>query len=487
MTTTSTELYQLSALELARAIRQGRASVLEVTVQALERAEVLGPRVGAFVHLAHEHALRQAALLDARPELARDSLLRGVPCPVKDLAMVAGLPFTAGSPVMAGTVATRDDGSAILLREAGTVMLGKTNTPEFGLPCYTEPEVAPPARTPWDLGRSAGGSSGGAAAAVSAGIVPIAHGSDGGGSIRIPASVCGLVGLKPSRGRVSPGPAGVDGVSLATNGVLTRTVADTAAALDVLDAHWPGDGYLLPDERFLAGLERAPEHLRIGLLTQPSNVDTTVDPACLRAVERTARVLRELGHEVVEAPVPYAAERWAAFIDLWAVMSLGAPVPREREHELRPLTQWLRGLGRQVTGLAHAEAISRTQQLTRDVATAWQGLDVVLTPTLAQPPARIGQLRHDEDPELDFWDQTRFTPWTSTSNLTGRPSISLPLHREVIDGVELPIGVMLTGTLGHDGLLLRLARQLELAMPWPSGPRELLDDPGRARSGVEAE
>lgn len=461
----------LSALETARAIARRETTALEVTVAALERAETVGPAVGGFVHLAHERALGQAARLDAHPDLAQGSPLRGVPCPIKDLSMVRGLPFQAGSAAFNPLPAPVDDGVVTLLHRAGTVMTGKTTTPEFGLPCYTEPDVAPPARTPWDLTRSAGGSSGGAAAAVAAGIVPMAHGSDGGGSIRIPASVCGLVGLKPSRGRISFGPHGVDGVALASHGVLTHTVADTAAGLDALSQPWPGDSCPLPGTGFLAQLEQAPRALRIGLLTAPSNVETGVHPACLRAVEQAALLLERLGHQVQPAPPPYAPERWRAFIALWSVMALSAPVPPDREDQLRPLTRWLRDQGRRVAGLQHAEALAETQRLTRDVAVAWQNVDVVLTPTLAQPPAPVGALRNDDDPEQDFWDQTRFTPWTSTANLTGRPSISLPLHREVVDGVELPTGVMLTGTLGQDAQLLRLARQLELAQPWPRPPQ----------------
>lgn len=475
-----TRIHELSALDLAAAIRGGEVSALEVTVDALERSEGLGPTIGAFIHLAHQQALTSAAALDAHPRTAQGSPLRGVPCPIKGLTMVQGMPWAVGSRVFAGQTATLDDGVTQLLRGAGTVMTGLTTVPEFGLPCYTEPDDQPAARTPWDPSCSAGGSSGGAAAAVAAGLAPIAHGSDGGGSIRIPASVCGLVGLKPSRGRVSPGPHGTDGVALSTHGVLSRTVRDTAAGIDVLSAHWPGDGYLLPDPRtsFLTRCWVPPERLRIGVLTRPSNVDTEVHPACLRAVDKAVAVLEGLGHHVAEAPVPYAPGRWAAFIDLWSVMALGAPVPADREQELRPLTRWLREHGRSVTGVAHAAAVQRAQQLSRDMAVAWQGFDVILTPTLAQPPARIGQLRNDDDPERDFWDQTRFTPWTSTANLCGRPSISLPLHRERIDGIELPIGVMFTGELGHDETLLRLSVELEEAAPWPALPVPLAVEGG---------
>ena len=258
-----TEIHELTALELASAIREREVSPTEVLDHTLERADRLGSRVGAFVTLTPDlardqaHAVEKAILGGGEaPPLA------GVPCPVKDLAMVAGIPFTAGSAALASTVAPVDDGVVSLLRDAGTLMIGKTNTPEFGLPCYTEPDIAPPARSPWDLSRSAGGSSGGAAAAVAAHIVPVAHASDGGGSIRIPASVCGLVGLKPTRGRVSAGPHGVDGAGLAGSGVLTRDVRDTAALLDVLAHNRPGDTFVLPGPAttFVDACERAPAH-----------------------------------------------------------------------------------------------------------------------------------------------------------------------------------------------------------------------------------
>ena len=257
-----TGLADLTALATAAAIRAGRVSAVEVTEAALRRAEERGPAVGAFAFLAPERALAEARLVDrqVRDGAAEGRPLLGVPCPIKDLNPVAGVGFEAGSATLRGTIAEVDDGIVEWLREAGTVMLGKTSTPEFGFPCYTEPDGRPPARTPWDLRRSAGGSSGGAAAAVAAGIVPLAQASDGGGSIRIPAAACGLVGLKPSRGRVSAGPLMVPGPGLGTAGVLSRDVADTAAALDVLAGYRVGDTYLAPApaEGFLAATRRRP-------------------------------------------------------------------------------------------------------------------------------------------------------------------------------------------------------------------------------------
>ncbi len=467
-----TEIHELTALELAAAMRHREFSPTEVLDHTLRRANELGPRVGAFVTLTPDLARDQALAAD-KAVLAGGDLppLLGVPCPIKDLAMVAGVPFGAGSAALAGTVAPVDDGVTTLLRAAGTVMIGKTTTPEFGLPCYTEPDVAPPARTPWDLERSAGGSSGGAAAAVAAGIVPVAHGSDGGGSIRIPASACGLVGLKPTRGRVSPGPYGVDGAGLAVNGVLTRDVRDTAAALDVLASGWPGDLHVLvpPATTFLEACELDPGVLRVGVLTTPVIAEgAAVDVQCLDAVRDTAALLADLGHRVEEAPVPFPAQRWASFEAIWSVLAAAAPVPPGTEHLLVPLTRWLRDEGRRVSGVAYAQAISSVQTTTRDTALAWADYDVILSPTLARLPARVGELRDDDNPAADFGAQTEYTPWTSVWNLTGRPAISLPVYRAELDGVTLPVGVMLGGRHGDEETLLALAAQLEVARPWRS-------------------
>ena len=468
-----TEIHELSGLELAAAIRRREFSPVEVAEHTLQRIERFGTAVGAFVTTTPDLALGQARAAEQLLATGADlPLLLGVPCPIKDLSQVAGVPFGAGSRMLDEFIAPVDDGIVTALREAGTIMVGKTTTPEFGLPCYTEPDVAPPARTPWDLTRSAGGSSGGAAAAVAARIVPVAQGSDGGGSIRIPASACGLVGLKPSRGRVSPGPFAVDGPGLATGGALTRDVRDTAVMLDILSRRWPGDSYLLPPPRttFLDACDRPPARLRIGVLTTPVIVaDTPVDPACRDAVRAAAELLADLGHTVDEAPVPFPDERWDAFSAIWSVLALQIPVPPEVEESLVPLTRWLRERGREVSGVEYANALARVQQITRQAATTWADYDVIMTPTLARPPAAIGELRNDADPAADFDAQCAFTPWTSVWNLTGGPAISLPLHRTDVEGVTLPVGVMFGASLGADETLLALAAQIEAASgPWPS-------------------
>ena len=457
----------MDAVALAAAVRAGQVSALEVTTEALARAVDLNLVVGAFASLAAEHACTQAAAVDAA--VAAGTLgrapLAGVPLPIKDLVEVAGLPFEGGSEVMAGHVGVATDVVAGRLIEAGSITLGKTSTPEFGFPCYTEPDSLPPAVTPWDTTRMAGGSSGGAAAAVASGIVPMAHASDGGGSIRIPAACCGLVGLKPSRGLVNTLPSRVPGPGLVTDGVLTTTVRDSALGLDVLA---PGHG-------FLAVLAEAPAGLRIGVTDVPVISETAeVHRACRAAVAEVADVLSDLGHAVVPAPRAFPAGRWAAFDAVWATGAASLPLPPEAEEDLTPLTSWLRRRGQAFSAAEYAAALGEIQRLTWDVEQAWAGLDIVVTPTLAQPPLPVGALRDDDDPAADFAAQVDFTPWTSVANLTGRPSLSLPLVRADVEGVELPIGVMFTGRRGGDALLLRLAAVLEDTLPWPRTvrPRE---------------
>jgi amidase len=463
------ELTDLDALATARSVRTRAVSAVEVAIAHLERAGRLSPVVGAYARLTPELALARAAEVDEAVARGEDlGPLVGVPCPIKDLNPVAGVGLEAGSAALRGNVADVDDDIVGWFAHAGTVMLGKTATPEFGLPCYTEPEGAPAARTPWDLTRSAGGSSGGAAAAVATGLAPIAHASDAGGSIRIPASACGLVGLKASRGRISAGRLRTPGPGLGTDGVLSRTVADTAVALDVLAGRGVGETYLAPPPAatFLDAARREPGRLRVGVLTTPVIAEADVHPACLAATRATAQALTDLGHQVDEAPVPFPVERWEAFGALWAVGAASVPLPEAAEAALRPLTRWLREAGRATTGVQYATAAAAVQGLTVEVALAWDPFDVILTPTLAQPPSLVGALRNDADPAADFAAQTRFTPWTSVYNLSGRPAISLPLHTAEVDGRRLPIGVMLGARFGAEELLLSLSAQLEAAIGW---------------------
>ncbi|ATG55171.1 amidase [Brachybacterium ginsengisoli] len=470
------------ALETAAALRTGELEVEELAEQSLDAARTTGAEVGAFAHLLEDltreqaraagDRLRDARRTDRLPELGEALPLLGVPLPIKDLTQVAGAPFEAGSTVLAGNIASVTDGVAQQILDGGTLTIGKTSTPEFGLPCYTEPATGAPARTPWDLSRTAGGSSGGAAAAVASGIVPIAHGSDGGGSVRIPAACCGIVGLKPSRGVISPGPYGTEGPGLVTDGILARGVRDVAAGLDLLAGPRPGDVVPVPAPatRYLEQLDRpggGPGPLRIAVLREPLAAETEVHPAAVRGLERALELLRGMGHELTEIPAPFTPTDWTAFMPLWTVGAASIPIPEEREGELLELTRWLRERGRSYSGVDLLRAVSGVQSLSRRTLEAFGPFDVVITPALAGPPVRPEELQL-ADGAADFAAQCAFTPWTSTWNMLGTAAIALPLHREAVDGVELPFGVQLGASRhGDDALLLALASQLEARDPWP--------------------
>ncbi|QCX27009.1 amidase [Nocardioides jishulii] len=452
-----TELHDLTALEQGSAVRRGEVSPVELAQHYLDRAD----DVGAFVTRVPELALARAAALPRQGA----SPLHGVPTAIKDLNPTAGVRTTFGSASFDDYVPDFSDQVTLSIEAAGMVWLGKTNTPEFGSPCYTEPDVGPPAVTPWDRSRTAGGSSGGAAAAVAAGLVPVAQGSDGGGSIRIPASCCGLVGLKPSRGRVSGAPFYGDPVGLATAGTLARTVADAAAMLDVLAGHRVGDPTWAPDpaQSFLEATRREPGRLRVARFAAPVLTDVTVGPECLQAWEDASALLESLGHDVVDVDVPLPRAAVPVFETCWAVLTALSTAPPGREHQLRPLTTWLTERGRAVSGPDFGLAIGEMRRHAAHALEALAPYDVVLTPTLAAPPVAVGALRDDADPEADFEAQKRFTPWTSAWNVTGMPAMSLPTHWTP-DG--LPVGVMVAGRPAEDELLLSLAAQVEAASDW---------------------
>ncbi|MBZ5737136.1 amidase [Nocardioides mangrovi] len=460
------DLHDLTALEQGELVRRRTVSPLELTEHYLERADRIDSgvdTVGAFVTLTPELARERAATLADRP--ADAGPLYGVPTAIKDLNLTAGVRTTFGSAAFADFVPEASDGVTLSLEAAGLVSLGKTNTPEFGSPCYTEPDVAPPAVTPWDRTRTAGGSSGGAAAAVAAGLVPLAQGSDGGGSIRIPASCCGLVGLKPTRGRISGHPMYGDPVGLATAGPIARTVADAAAMLDVLAGRRVGDPAWAPppSESFLAASRRDPGRLRIGRFITPVITDTAVDPACVTAWEDASRLLESLGHDVEDVPVPLPREAVPVFETCWAVLTALSVVPPEKEHLLRPLTRWLSERGRAVSAPDFGLAIGAMRRYAAAALTALAPYDAVLTPTLATPPVKVGAMRDDADPAADFEAQKDFTPWTSAWNVTGMPAVSLPLHWT---SGGLPVGVMLAARPAEEELLISLAAQVEQAAPW---------------------
>jgi amidase len=458
------ELHDLTALEQGRAVRRREVSPLELVDHYLARADEVGAFVTRTPELARDRAAGLMTELSA-DEPAADEPLRGVPTAIKDLNMTAGVRTTFGSPVFADFVPEVSDAVTLAIESAGMVSLGKTSTPEFGSPCYTEPEGLPPAVTPWDRTRMAGGSSGGAAAAVAAGLVPLAQGSDGGGSIRIPASCCGLVGLKPSRGRISGHPMYADPVGLGTSGPIARDVRDAAARLDVLAGRRVGDPAWAPapSSSFLSACDRDPGRLRIARFSTPLVADTAVDPECLRAYEDASALLVALGHDVEDVPRPLAPDAVPVFETCWAVLTALSVVPPEAEPLLRPLTRWLSARGRAVSGPEFGLAIGELRRVAAGALTALAPYDAVLTPTLAVPPLPVGAIRDDDDPSADFEAQKAFTPWTSAWNVTGMPAVSLPLHWTP-DG--LPVGVMLAARPAEEELLLALSAQVETAAPW---------------------
>ena len=461
-------MHDLSALDQAAAIRAGDLSPVDLVTHYLERIERLDPALGAFVTVTADRALDQARAAAHQIKSGTRELppLLGVPTAIKDLTSTAGVPTAFGSRAYAGNVPDTDAHSVTLLRAAGTISLGKTNTPEFGSVCYTDNDITGPARSPWDQRCNAGGSSGGAAAAVAAGLLPVAHGSDGGGSIRIPASVCGLVGLKPSRGRISSGPLGADAPGLAIQGPIARTVRDAAAMLDALARPMPGDPYwapsLPPGETFLAYAGRSPGRLRIGRYTATAN-GTVPDPVCVAAWEDVSALLDSLGHEVEDIGLPFPAETARCFNSIWGVKALDHALTQEQEELLRPVTRAWREYGRTISSAEYSAAVNAMQLAGRKAVVATADYDAVLTPTLGLPPQPVEFFAETGDVLANLRRQGSFTPYTATANLTGQPAISLPL-RWTADGV--PIGVQLVGRPAGEGPLIALAAQLEQARPW---------------------
>jgi amidase len=464
-----TQLHDLTALEQAAAVRAREVSPTELVEHSLARIAALDAGLGAFLTVTPERALAAAALAD---ELARSGSelppLLGVPTAIKDLNNTAGVRTTFGSRVMADFVPAVDDAVVAKLAAAGTVSLGKTNTPEFGFPCYTDNDLAGPARCPWDRSRLAGGSSGGAAVAVAAGMVPFAQGSDGGGSIRIPASINGIVGVKPSRGRISNAPFGGDVTGLGTNGPLARTVRDAAAMLDAMAGPVLGDHAwappLPPGETFLGWTEATPGRLRVGRYLESPMRGTTLDPDVVAAFDDASRLLTELGHDVEDVPTGLLGpEVLPSFERVWALSGTTLPVPPSRVGQLRPLTRELRGRGMAMSAQAAMESMLALRLFTRRFLQATARYDVLLAPVCTMTPRPLGWFDADGDGAEDFERQKRYAAFPALFNVTGQPSVSLPLYWTA-DG--LPVGSMLVGRPADDATLLALAAQVETARPW---------------------
>jgi amidase len=455
------ELAFASTLELAELVRARQVSPVELVRGYLERIEELDPQLNAFVTTCYQGALEEAQRAgEARGDLPP---FHGVPLPIKDLTETAGIRTTFSSRAYEGHVPEQDVAVVRRLREAGFIVLGKTNTPEFGLSAVTESELNGPCRNPWNLDRTPGGSSGGGAAAVAAGLAPAAHGSDGGGSIRIPASCCGLFGIKPARGRISHAPYGDGSVALGSSGPITRSVRDAAALLDVLAGYEPGDAQWAPPpgRPFVEEVDDEPAPLRVALVQSPP-ADVPVDEACTRAANDAARLLQELGHDVEEVDAPWRVEE---FVPLFQLVWQVSPTiyPKVTPDLVEPLTRAFIERAESTSSVDYARTVVRLQVLARRVVSFALQYDIVLTPTLALPPVPIGWVYESDDPWDHFDRLIRFTPFTPLVNVTGQPAVSLPLS-QTADG--LPVGVQLIGRPAEEATLFRVSAQVERARPW---------------------
>ncbi len=452
-------------------VRRGEVSPLELVDAAIERIDRCDPVLNAVIHRQFPNARSRAAV-----ELP-DGPFRGVPILLKDLgAPQAGEPYCEGTRFArdAGYRAKRDSFLVERFKQAGFVVLGRTNTPELGTTITTEPVAFGPTRNPWNIEHSTGGSSGGSAAAVASGMVPAAHGNDGGGSIRIPASCCALFGLKPSRGRVSKGPGtGESWNGFSIDHVLTRSVRDSAAVLDEIAGYRPGDTYVAPAPArpFAHEVGANPGRLRVGLLDRPAQPAYGSDPECSQAVQVAGAMLESLGHRVevahpssLEDPEMYrhflvvVATSVAAALTEWSQL-LGREISAT---EYEPANLLLAMLGRSISAPDYLESLLWFEGFRRRTIAFWseQGFDLLCTPVLAQPPPRIGELSDPVTGEAKVIETLQFT---GQFNATGQPAVSLPLHWTP-EG--LPIGVQLVADYGREDVLIRVSSQLEEASGW---------------------
>jgi amidase len=471
-----TDVLDLDACGQAERVRRGEISPIELVEAAIARAEAVNPTLNAIIHERYDRARVEAA-----SPAVPDGPFRGVPIVLKDLdGTMAGEPYHAGTRFLQrhGYVATEDTELVRRFRAAGFVVLGRTNTPELGLQPTTEPAAYGATRNPWAPDRSTGGSSGGSAAAVAAGICAVGHAGDGGGSIRIPASMCGLVGLKPSRGRITLAPSGEAWAGAVARLVVTRTVRDTAAVLDAVAGPAPGDPYVAPPpaRRYVDELAHDPARLRVGWSTAVPNGVCSTHPEVAAVVSDVAVLLAELGHDVVEAaPAWDDASVTDAFVPCYGVWTareldelgrlVGEPVTAA---DVEPATWAIGEMGRTVTGIAYHESLDALHAFGRRLAAFWdgegRGYDVLLCPTVPEPAPPLGSFDGGPDNPLHgLFRSTEIVPFTLPFNVTGQPALSLPLGTTP-DG--LPVGVQLVAAAGREDVLLGVAAQLERARPW---------------------
>lgn len=458
------------AMGLAALVRQRAVSPSELLEAAIGRAEATNPR---FNFMAQKHYdFARAAIAAGLPQ----GPFTGVPWLLKDLhTQIEGELSEGGSRLYRGYRATVTSELVRRHQRAGFVIFGKTTTPEYGLTGTTESALRGATRNPWNSERSTGGSSGGAAAAVAAGVIPAAHASDGGGSIRIPASACGLFGLKPSRGRVPMGPLRTEGWGgLSTNHAITRSVRDSAAILDATHGIEPGSRYgaPTPSESFLSQVDREPGALRIALVTRPIS-GSPVDPQCIAAAKATAKLCESLGHKVEEATLDLDAG--ALGMASFAIIgpSVAADIADRAKtlgitpgpDVVEPITLAFAEFGKSFSAMDAVRAGNTLQEAAVRVARFMADYDVILMPTLAAPPIALGRINLTPDCSFQEWGQRAavYSPFCQLANLTGQPAMSVPL---AISDDGLPIGSMFFGRYGEEALLLRLAGQLERAAPW---------------------
>jgi amidase len=450
------------AIEQAQLIRRREVSPSELVELYLERIQRLDSHLGSYFTVTAEQALSNAKA--KTEQLAQTNDIEelppffGVPIAIKDLNSVEGIRCTYGSPVLKDKIATHDDGVVMRIKQAGFTILGKTAASEMGSLPYTEPPGFPPARNPWNLDYTPGGSSGGAAAAVAAGLSPIAQGSDGGGSIRGPAFCCGLVGIKPARGRVSWAPVGDRQSGIATNGPLARTVADAAALLDVMSGYITGDPYWLPDDPELMFLDTAslpPGQLRIAFTTSVPPVGEAA-PVCQQSVLETVKLLEEMGH-IIEPGCPDFTGLIEPFIKVWQAGPAASGLPLEA---MCPMNRWIA----QQSGSAgeYLQAVSQMQFISRRIVGFFEHFDVLVLPVYLHPTIRIGEWA-DLSPEETL---QRIIGWIAPCppfNASGLPAIALPTG---FDSNGLPVGIQIVGRPAAEATLISLAAHIEAAKPW---------------------
>jgi len=465
------ELHELSALDQLAGLRRGEFSSFDLAQHYLRRIERLDEQLGAFVDVRADAAAQRARFVES--SMPKAAALWGLPIADKDLWQRAGHRTTFGSRLFLDFVAEVTDEIVGVLDAAGAVSLGSTSAPEFGLSAYTEPRSGRPARNPWNPMLGAGGSSGGAAIAVAAGLLPMAPGSDGGGSIRIPAAATGLVGLKPSRGRVPAGSGFLSLAGLVTDGPIARTTADAALLLDAIAgvSPWSVGPPTWDGGAFLNAAIRGEGRYQIGVMTTSpwdDAVQIEIAPEAADALDQAVKRLDALGHGIAPVALEPDGSFVSAFSTVWRAGAAQIPVEGARLGEVEPLTRWLIEEGRAVGAGQLAEALIQLAIFERSVIRQFSAFDAVLTPALAQTPRPIGWYDAD-DPVRNFEQQVQYTPWTSIANVSGLPAISLPVSQTAPAAgapVGLPMGVQLIGRPGREDMLLAIAAQLERVVGW---------------------